>query len=118
MKVFFISYWKYKFIVKDENGYTYELDDDCCNHSDIYRLSIDVEMQAERVGSSLDKIEIDGLPFIKTGYRKTKEELIVENTRKCPTCGCFMGNCEIDSIGECDTEYQCNNEKCASNNTW
>lgn len=59
-KCTFVSYYKYQFTVKGEDGIEYELDN--CDRDDIYRFAIynNDEMFKDEDGQWC----IDGLPFI------------------------------------------------------
>lgn len=60
-KYTFVSYYKYDFIVKGEDGKTYYLDSDYCNGDDIYRFEILVSGEMEK---NKDGIWcIDNMPF-------------------------------------------------------
>ena len=39
-------------------------------------------------------------------------------TRNCGTCGRFMSLPDEDCNGEVESEYQCNNQDCPSNNNF
>lgn len=60
IKVYFETYWKYRFTIKDSDGNLYTNEDQ--DGSSIYRLGIEKEMDmVEKDG----KFFIDGTEFIK-----------------------------------------------------